>query len=282
MKHKTVKRGLIAALALGVAGFAGAAPSSQDNDQGVATLNAESTTRMETQFSDFAGSDANAQSLVQALRTGSTVNLMAQDGSSVSFAVPTSTMGNGEVAISLGLAQQSLANAGITDPTPQQLQAALVGGTVTTADGDQVQLAGVLAERQAGMAWGRIAQADGVKLGKLVGGIERAHGAVEAERAETHEVEQPGHDTDRGSATAGAHGTAHADEADHPSPESAHFNVAATAHGNADVGVEKPQITRPQVSKPEINRPDIGRPEIERPQIQKPDIERPNVGRPDQ
>ena len=53
-------------------------------------------------------------------------------------------------------------------PTPEQLAAVLNGGTIITAAGTTVTLAGILAQRQSGMGWGAIANAMGVKLGAVV------------------------------------------------------------------------------------------------------------------
>jgi hypothetical protein len=71
-------------------------------------------------------------------------------------------MGKGEVDRALTLANRDLASAGITDPTPQQTEAALMGGTVTNAQGQSTELAGVLQLRNQGMGWGRIAHTIGV------------------------------------------------------------------------------------------------------------------------
>jgi hypothetical protein len=49
--------------------------------------------------------------------------------------VPTKPMGWGNVKIALALAQKTLLAAGITQPTPAQLQAALNGGDVTVTTG---------------------------------------------------------------------------------------------------------------------------------------------------
>src|SRR5512143_2695796 len=51
------------------------------------------------------------------------------------FAPPTKPMGWGNVSHALALAQFALAQQGITSPTGDQLQAALIGGDITTADG---------------------------------------------------------------------------------------------------------------------------------------------------
>ncbi len=75
-------------------------------------------------------------------------------------------MGYGNVNIALALAREDLAKLGITNPTPEQLAAALNGGDIKTATGT-VTMAGVLAQRQSGMGWGQIANGMGVKLGSL-------------------------------------------------------------------------------------------------------------------
>lgn len=123
-------------------------------------------------FSEFAGSEENAASLVNGLRSGSLVTLApAPTGSStttvagVSFMPPTRPMGWGNVRHALTLAQRELAAQGITDPTPGELQAALTGGRITTATGDTVTLSGTLALRSQGMGWGKIAKTTGVPLG---------------------------------------------------------------------------------------------------------------------
>jgi len=84
---------------------------------------------------------------------------------------PTQPMGWGNVKHSLALAQFSLKQAGITNPTGAQLQAALQGGAVTTADGKTVALAGVLQQRADGMGWGQIAHSYGTTMGAVNRGI---------------------------------------------------------------------------------------------------------------
>jgi hypothetical protein len=71
-------------------------------------------------------------------------------------------MGNGEVERALTLASRDLTAAGITNPTPEQFQAALMGGAVTNAQGQTTSLDGVLVLRSQGMGWGQIAHTIGV------------------------------------------------------------------------------------------------------------------------
>lgn len=136
----------------------------------------QESTRLSSQFSTFAGSDTNAQALVNGLRDGTSITLAQvtqnADGTTTTTDTTiqpvTGTMGYGNVRIALSLAEASLAKAGITDPTPAEIAAALNGGSVTLADGTTVDLAGVLAARASGEGWGQIANAMGFKLGDVM------------------------------------------------------------------------------------------------------------------
>lgn len=123
-------------------------------------------------FDDLAGGETNASRLVHALRTGETVELepTSSADTAASFDPATGQMGWGNVFISLTLAKESLAQAGITEPTTAQLDAALNGGTITIG-GQDVVFAGILAQRADGQGWGQIANAMGVKLGHVVSAI---------------------------------------------------------------------------------------------------------------
>lgn len=152
-----------------------------------ATATQQSTvaTRLDSMFSTFAGSSANAQSLVQGLRTGSSITLIDANNVATTFSPPTKPMGWGNVKIALALAQAELTKAGISNPTPADIQAALNGGTV-----NNVTFAGVLAQRAGGMGWGQIAHADGLNLGKVVSAVSampnaNAKGGASAKTAQT-------------------------------------------------------------------------------------------------
>jgi hypothetical protein len=125
--------------------------------------------RLVSGFTAFAGSTANAQSLVTGLRTGSSITLTDATGTSTTFAPATQRMGWGNVKISLALARAELAKSGITDPTPAEIQTALNGGTITRGTATTVY-PGVLTQRASGMGWGQIAHSDGLNLGKVVSG----------------------------------------------------------------------------------------------------------------
>lgn len=126
-------------------------------------------TRLQGQYPTLTKS--NMESLVHGLRTGSAITLTNTQGTttaSTTFTPPTRPMGYGNITRSLTLATRELAAAGITNPTPQQLQTALMGGTLTTANGT-VQMQGVLQLRSQGMGWGQIAHTIGVQPGMASG-----------------------------------------------------------------------------------------------------------------
>jgi hypothetical protein len=144
---------------------------------------ATAAAEISAKFTAFAGSSANATALITGLSNGSTITLTttAADGTvtTTSFQPATGKLGYGSTFISLALAQESLAKAGITQPTPAQIKAALNGGSITGSNGTAVSLTGVLTLRAGGQTWGDIAQTLGVKLGHVVSDLHAAN-----ERAE--------------------------------------------------------------------------------------------------
>ena len=143
-------------------------------------------TRIIGSFTALAGSEDNARSLVTGLRQGSEITLTTPTSSGsgtassdgVSFTPPTRPMGYGNIRIALSLAREQLAQSGITQPTPAQLEAALMGGAIVTgtttgaggATTTTTNLPGVLQMRADGMGWGQIANSMGVKLGHVMSG----------------------------------------------------------------------------------------------------------------
>ena len=119
--------------------------------------------RIDARYSGFAGSTANLESLATGLRHGTQIRLTGS-GETALVQPPTRPMGYGNITRTLDLSSRQLAALGITDPTPQEISAALNGGTVHTATGD-VTLQGVLQLRSEGMGWGQIAHAIGVHPG---------------------------------------------------------------------------------------------------------------------
>jgi hypothetical protein len=137
-------------------------------------------------FNSFLGPDSTA--VVTGLRNGTPITLTTTTPAATPGAAPTVTttvitpptgkMGHGNVFTSLALAKQQLGQMGISQPTPEQLQAALTGGTITTGTGataTTTQLQGVLTMRSQGMGWGQIAQKQGTKLGPVISGLKSAN-----------------------------------------------------------------------------------------------------------
>jgi hypothetical protein len=88
-------------------------------------------------------------------------------------ALPTGKMGFGNVKISLALAQESLRQQNIMQPTSEQLHTALVGGQMVPGD-STTTTNGILQMRSEGVGWGQIAQKYDVKLGHLMSGKQPA------------------------------------------------------------------------------------------------------------
>lgn len=132
----------------------------------------QAESRIVASFTDFAGSEANARSLVAGLRQGGEITLTApgpggKAATSTHFALPTRPMDLDSVRTSLTLAREQLVQLGISQPTPVQIKAVLAGGAVTShsaARTTPVLLPGVLQMRAHGMGWHRIADSMGVKL----------------------------------------------------------------------------------------------------------------------
>lgn len=139
-------------------------------------------TRIIHDFSAFAGSRANASNLVIGLRRGTPITLTVapengQDAAPISFTPPVRALGNSAVYTSLALAKQQLENLGISQPTPVQIKAAMIGGTVSSggAVSRTAALPGVLTLRGQGMSWADIAKSQGVRLGAVVDGMQGAN-----------------------------------------------------------------------------------------------------------
>lgn len=123
------------------------------------------TSKLVSQFTPLAGSTENSSALIQGLRKGTPIVLTNPEGtipSTLTFTAPTRPMGYGNIRIALSLAQNQLTSQGITQPTAEQLQGALMGTSTTQQ--------GILQLRASGMGWGQIANTMGVKLGSVMSG----------------------------------------------------------------------------------------------------------------
>lgn len=107
-----------------------------------------------SRFELLAGSRENAVKLAKGLYSGKVIALRALDAngndSMVAFDLPSGGMTWGEVQATLELTKSTLAKRGIRNPTGTQVQAALLGGTLTKPDGSTVGLEGVVRMRAQG------------------------------------------------------------------------------------------------------------------------------------
>ncbi|MHB1143375.1 MAG: hypothetical protein ACYCZS_00565 [Thiobacillus sp.] len=139
--------------------------------------------KLSAEFAEFLGSQEQASAVVSGLRQGTPFSLDAASDtasatgttgttgttSTTSTATttidpPTGTMGYGNVRITLRLAQAQLNQMGITQPTTEELSAALLGGDINGTHVD-----GILTLRADGMGWGQIAREYGMTVGQLMG-----------------------------------------------------------------------------------------------------------------
>lgn len=104
---------------------------------------------LQVALSFFSGSRDNFARLTTGLGQGSAITLAptTSGGTPVTFMPPGGPMSEAEVSQTLKLAAALLAAQGIYDPTPEQVRAAIVGGNVTSADGQTVLVRGVMEGR---------------------------------------------------------------------------------------------------------------------------------------
>lgn len=144
--------------------------------------------RLVDEFSAFAGSDANARSLVAGLRQATEITLTArgaaggQPGAATQLVPPTRPMDYGNVRVALVLAREQLAQLGITQPTPGQIKAVLAGGGVASRANGRAASPflhpGLLQMRAGGMSWAKIAGTMGITLAQAKEGRIRQAGAA--------------------------------------------------------------------------------------------------------
>lgn len=127
--------------------------------QGVtATLdNAASTERLIAEFGGWIGNHHDADQLITTLRSGRPT----ATAGAASREPATGALGYGEVRLALKLAQGALAQQGVAYPDAAQLQAALHGGVLRTAQGEQT-LEGVLPQKAQGTGWATMADRYGL------------------------------------------------------------------------------------------------------------------------
>lgn len=133
--------------------------------QGVtATLdNAASTERLIAEFGGWVGNRHDADQLITTLRSGRPT----ATAGAASREPATGALGYGEVRLALKLAQGALAQQGVAYPDAAQLQAALHGGVLRTAQGEQT-LEGVLPQKAQGTGWATMAERYGLTTEDLL------------------------------------------------------------------------------------------------------------------
>ena len=109
--------------------------------------------RLSSQYASWAGGKSNADAIVAGLKNGAPVTLVTsgpQQTVSLAGFTPAGAMTYGEVRSALAEAQQTLGRMGITRPTAEQIQAALIGGDIAMPSGGSRQVVGVVPSRAAG------------------------------------------------------------------------------------------------------------------------------------
>ena len=115
-----------------------------------ATTTPIEATRLTSQYSDWAGGKSNADALVAGLRNGSSIAIVTNGANrrvSIAGFTPSASMSYGNVSTALSGAQRSLARLGITRPSAEQIQAALIGGAVLLPSGATTLVRGTVAPR---------------------------------------------------------------------------------------------------------------------------------------
>lgn len=110
---------------------------------------APEASRLSSQYAAWAGGKSNADALVKGLSSGTTVMLVTRTNDTRSLAgfTPRSALSADEIEAALASARSTLAGLGIRQPTADQIQAALIGGEVTLADGRTRLVQGAVALR---------------------------------------------------------------------------------------------------------------------------------------
>jgi hypothetical protein len=139
-RTRALAASLAASLAFAASAMAATAPQSSSSDN----------SRLAAQYSEWAGGQSNAETLIAGLRSGSPVTLSTYGANrSVSIAgfTPAGPMSHGAVSNALANAQRSLSRLGITRPNAEQIQAALIGGEIATSNGSLVEVRGSVPSR---------------------------------------------------------------------------------------------------------------------------------------
>jgi hypothetical protein len=130
-----------------------------------ATAQNDRAVKIAAHFETLAGSQDNALALVEALHHGVAVKLVASAASTeralpavTTIDPPSGMMEWGDVERALAMAQAALHRANIQRPTSDQLEATLIGGVITNAQGQSLIMAGILPLHAAGVPWNQVAR----------------------------------------------------------------------------------------------------------------------------
>jgi hypothetical protein len=129
-----------------------------------AAAQADRAVKIAAQYATLAGSPDNALALVEALHYGSSVKLIQPQPLERHIPImvvidpPTGAMDWTDIDRALAMAQAALARAGITRPTAEQLEEALLGGDITNEQGQTLAMAGILTLHASGVAWNHVAR----------------------------------------------------------------------------------------------------------------------------
>jgi len=140
MTPRALAASLAASLAVAANAMAASAPATE-------------TARLTSQYTDWVGGKANAEALVTGLRNGSPITIVTSGADhtvSIAGFTPSAPMSYSAVASALAGAHRSLTRMGISRPTAEQIQAALIGGEVMLPSGAAAQMRGAVAARGAG------------------------------------------------------------------------------------------------------------------------------------
>ena len=104
----------------------------------IAVIAPEDSRRLSSKYTEWAGGKSNADNIVTGLQNGTSVMLVTQGADntrSLAGFTPPGALSAEEVEAALAKARSTLASMGIRRPSADQIQAALIGGDVTLADG---------------------------------------------------------------------------------------------------------------------------------------------------
>lgn len=117
-----------------------------------ATVAPNESGRLSNQYSDWAGGKSNADALITGLHGGSPVTIVTpgpRNTVSIAGFTPSSSMSYAAVGNALANAQRSLSRLGITHPTAEQIQSALIGGEIVLPTGSTKLVRGSVSPRGA-------------------------------------------------------------------------------------------------------------------------------------